>query len=245
MDNSSDSDRPDVLASSANDAATAASTQILLDFVDTDVTDRRENAVSVLSQFDGLGAFDSPKGRREAYRKVIAPWAVGTYEVRDWLKTSSCMLVVAALWRALGCASPKLQNIPFSKVGIYLDGIARADKAARHIAPKEVPAWQPGDSIIIGASGSDAAAYGGTEHILTVVKFDGTTITSVDGGQNDPSGGPCAISRRTREVQWRGSNLWLVNPSAKAGGRRVQQWFDLDSLDLQGTIKLPVRSDRA
>lgn len=203
--------------------------------------EKRQAVVDLLEPLVGLGADDMPRGRMAAYASVIAPWASTNRDVRDWIRTSSCMLVVACLWRCLGVSDSKLRKIPFGKVGIYLDTISRKQSAQVFVVPNILP--KPGDFVLIGGAGSAAASFGGVEHMLTVESMDGILCTSVDGGQPDRVLASSAIARRTREFQWRGQQLWLTNPGSSYGGRRVQKWIDVSKLALEGDLVLMERCD--
>ena len=203
--------------------------------------EKRQAVAGLLAPLVGLGANDMPKGRMAAYASVIAPWATTERDVRDWIRTSSCMLVVACLWRCLGVRDQKLRKIPFGKVGEYLDTISRKQGAQVFVAPNTLP--KPGDFVLIGGAGSAAASFGGVEHMLTIESMNGLLCTSVDGGQPDKVLASSAIARRTREFQWRGKQLWLTNPGSNYGGRRVKKWIDVSLLVLEGDLVMMERCD--
>ena len=253
MGDSGDNSAPLSLAASSSGVPSAESdgpapTTIGLSFLPQDYClrdktedEKRQAVVGLLVPLVGLGADDMPKGRMTAYASVIAPWARTDRDMRDWVRTSSCMLVVACLWRCLGVSDPKLHKIPFGKVGTYLDTISRKQNAQVFVVPDKLPGL--GDFVLIGGAGSAAASFGGVEHMLTVESMDGLRCTSVDGGQPDKVLASSAIARRTREFQRRGQQLWLTNPGSSYGGRRVQKWIDVSKLSLEGDFTILERCD--
>lgn len=196
---------------------------------------------------------------REAYLDLIAK---GETRARreEMAKMSGCALVVAGLWRVAGVRSPHLEA-PY-KTGSAISrlvSLARASEAM--VAVSDVKMLRPGDMVLMGknqpprprsddrellvawekACAQVLTTWGGGEHVFTVLSVDlqGGTVTSVDGGQLLPGGGPFAVRKVTRHFALRERDqLWF-------GGRRMVGLVVVDRLPFQNDDEVEIELDNA
>lgn len=174
--------------------------------------------LSIVHSVVGLGAGDTPAGRRQAYLDLIAPIEATNLRA-SMAAMSGCALVARGLLRCHGVDAEHLRRP-------YVVGHAVSDIVA---IAKWTSAWEGadarpevGDIILIGKApspnegpdekGARIHAWGGGEHVLVVTDLQGYSISTVEGGQTD-YGGQCILAK-TR-------SLYVINRTVWLGSRRV------------------------
>ena len=181
----------------------------------SDVDALRSLTVQVAESFVGLGANDADTQKYLRYLGLVAPGEALDVQ-KDMGNMSGCGLVVAGIWRAVGVWEQKLYA-PYvigSAISRLFD-IAEAHGAWVGWDASRRPS--PGDMVHVGAGTPQ-------EHVYTVleVSADGSSLTTVDGGQKDSSGYQI-ILQKTRT--WSGSVDMCGGVS-----RTISGWIDVAKL---------------
>jgi hypothetical protein len=140
----------------------------------------------------GVGANDSPAGRRDVYKQICFPLGDATEQSKATGKcpeASSCGLFIRGMWQLYGIGAPKDASAPNRGFrSAYQDGtvivqIGRFGLDCRALHgkvdnstvgtpldfQKDILAWQPGDHLFI-LNTKPASSDEGTQHIFTIVE---------------------------------------------------------------------------
>ena len=173
------------------------------------------DVIATAKALDGLGAKELWPGRRESYRDAVAlgenptvrRW-FGPERIPDLIKgkwyLSSCGLVRRRIEAAHGVDSD-------SHYAPYKDGSAMAvcENFARKCGAWLTPdKW---DSLAIG----DAIWRANGQHVCTVIDFDATSVTTLDGGQDGGLGEGTEIRTVKRTVRRTPGRVVLVSSSGR------------------------------
>lgn len=212
---------------------------------DVSSDERRATIARIVTAFDGLGAYDKPKGRADAYALAIGdgepPWFRSAYVLTRPAtnsNASSCGLVCRRVLSLTGVEDALLEP-PYSyqreggAIG-QLHAVAAKMGALRTYAGATP---RRGDIVQVGPYRGQPRG----QHIYTTVDDDGS---SVDGGQSRPAaeggswGGGSDVRAVARTWHVDGGRLWTRSGS---GERPVLWWADADALRYTRSVLMPVR----
>lgn len=230
-----------------------------------------EKRTAIVTSAAAAAGLQGVGATREAYLDLIAK-GEGQRMRDSMLTMSGCALVVAGIWREagvvdgalaapykIGTAVSRLVQIA-KRAGAWREPspilpqrgdmvlVGQNAPAAPRAARTKVQPVDSSDRALVTAWEKTCALvlkeWGGSEHVFTVVDVDlsGGTVTSVDGGQMVPGGGPWAVKYVTRHFSTRGSGagtqLWF-------GGRRMVGSVDVSALVFAQDEEIEVTLDNA
>lgn len=186
----------------------------------------RQVFVDAAKAIVGLGASPKNPDTRQAYLDLIAPGETDKNKINSMATMSGCGLVVAGIWRAAGVQDPHLTSPYIIGTAVSrLSVLAHSCGAWTNWSADDFP--DLGDAVLVGDNGA-----GGVEHIYTVTysSYEGTALSSVDGGQRDPNGFQTILAKNRL---WKGQKdiAYLgTDPGSNINGRKIIGWIDCTKL---------------